>query len=128
MSEDNDFASELTQDELLSILQACPRWVDPLSSIQAEAYFSALVREVEIGDIELAAVRMRERILRDFKYISGPPEWIQGAEWLFSGSGRPMIFIGSLDVPSGVISHDSCRFYQFYDSESGDKRSVIQVA
>ena len=64
-----------------------------------------------------------------FRWADKPPEWIQDAEWPFADDGKPMVFLGQIDVPAASrIFHDEGRVFVFIDSNGGEVKTVTQIA
>jgi hypothetical protein len=98
--------------------------VRPDVPIEAEEFFTELVARFD----DRAALH---RHLEDqaggwFRCLRELPDWIQGADWPWSG-GRPMVFVGSIDAPPGTF-HDDARFYVFWSPEVGNRECIIQVS
>ena len=68
---------------------------------------------------------LKERLLKEFRFASQPPEWIQNPEWPIV-EGRPLVFLGQLEVEG--YFHDEAAVYVFHDPETGECQTVIQVA
>jgi hypothetical protein len=100
---------------------------DPSFPEEMEVYFVQLLNEARQSGEEIETW-LRRRIIEDFKYIDKLPEWIQGEEWQIC-NGKPMIFIGQIDVPSEAgIFHDESSFYVFLDGAGRETKVVVQVS
>ncbi len=112
-----DFDDAATYDLLLKICS--PYEVEPDSSIEAEAFFRALLaRYAGAADLESLAAWLNDQIPHYFVALGERPQWIQGADWAYA-NGQPMIFAGQIDlnraerekiVPS---LHDDTSLYVF---------------
>lgn len=118
-----EWESEITDDEAVYILllNICSRYeVEPDSSIEAEAFFRALLaRYPGAADLESLAAWLDEQIPRYFIALGERPRWIQGADWAFA-DGQPMIFAGQLDLNRAerekvvpTLYHDDTSLYVF---------------
>ncbi len=127
MSEHMDnFATEIP-DEILEILYSLGREFsfDPLSSVESENYFIKLLNEYDGIDLK---EWLRNTVLKRFLFIENKPEWIQGPEWQFS-NGKPMIFVGQINLPPQKTKlHDESMFYVFWDRDTGETKTIIQIA
>lgn len=96
--------------------------------IESERFFSRLV-EGFAGTREALFEHVRTNVARWFRCIDQPPEWIQDAEWQFTATGNPMVYLGHVDVPanSGVF-HDEGRVFVFIDPDGDEVKTVTQVA
>jgi len=66
----------------------------------------------------------RERLVERFKCADKPPKWIQSPSWPMNENG-PLVFLGQMDIKD--YFHDSASAYVFYDPNSGEYETVIQV-
>lgn len=95
--------------------------------IESEQFFSDMA-ENYAGTPEEFLAYVRENLGVWFKAVGERPDWIQEAEWQFSGGG-PMVFVGQLDVPADAgYFHDDARVFVFWDPATGETKSIIQVA
>ncbi len=103
------------------LIEICSRYeVEPDSSIEAEAFFRALLaRYAGAADLESLAAWLNDQIPRYFVALGERPQWIQGADWAYA-NGQPMIFAGQIDlnrverekvVPT--LYHDDTALYVF---------------
>jgi hypothetical protein len=113
-------------EELLTIVSERGARVDV--PIESERFFSRLVEGFQ-GTREQLIEYVRANVPRWFRWTGQPPEWIQDAEWQFTDDGRPMVFLGQVDVParSGIL-HDDGRVYVFIDPKGGEVKTITQVA
>lgn len=58
---------------------------------------------------------------------SRKPRWIQSPEWPSSRSGRPMVFLGQLNIKGSDLFHDNASVYVFADRDQGEFKVVVQV-
>jgi hypothetical protein len=68
---------------------------------------------------------LSEELLRRFRYIAEPPQWIQSPAWPIGPNG-PLVFLGQLDVND--YFHDSAAVFVFHDPGTGTCETVIQVS
>jgi hypothetical protein len=102
------------------LIDVCARYqIDPSSSIEAEDFFSGILSAYQGDSNKEALVAWLEKQLsKEFISLNETPHWIQGYEWQFA-NGKPMIFVGQLDlrIPRGSIAsqyfHDDTSFYIF---------------
>jgi hypothetical protein len=112
-------------DDLIRMVSEVGAQVDV--PIEAEAFFSEKVRGFS-GDRQEVLDQVRQSLRTWFRAVDQYPAWLQEAEWPFSG-GRPMIFVGQIDVPAATrMLHDDASFFVFWDPDSGEVRTLIQVA
>jgi hypothetical protein len=99
----------------------------PGASRESEEYFAQLIGECRReGDGWRDLIE--QSVAQAFRTIAEAPEWIQSGDWQFA-DGRPMVFVGQIDVPAGKgWFHDDASFYVFWDPDSGETRTIIQVA
>lgn len=92
--------------------------------IAAEGFFTELAARFD----DRAALRrhLEELAPRMYRCLRNRPVWIHDPEWPWA-DGRPMVFVGSIDAPSGTF-HDDARFYVFWSPEVGVRECIIQVA
>ena len=67
---------------------------------------------------------LHAELLKRFKYVSNPPEWIQNPHWPIHENG-PMVFLGQVEVKG--YFHDEAAVYVFHDPKSGACETIIQV-
>jgi len=123
----DDFESRIPLHLLNHILDVCsPFRIDPVSSVEAEAYFFRFVVEHREDAASLRSA-LTAALERDVCAMGHPPDWIQGPEWQFSG-GNPMRFVGQLNRnPRDTGLHDEAAFYVFWSPITGETRTVVQV-
>jgi len=124
---EDTFDSSIPLPDLEVILSVCAeRNIDPISSAQSEAFFADVVRNANENRVDLIeAVRDS---LNEFRSISEPPSWIQNPDWQFA-NGHPMVFVGQINVSAQAGHfHDDARFYVFWDPDTGEINSLVQVA
>ncbi len=68
---------------------------------------------------------LRERLLERFRYVAKPPRWLQSPSWPMGDKG-PLVFLGQFDVRG--YFHDDAVVYVFQDPDSGECKSIVQVA
>jgi len=91
-----------------------------------ESYLVGLLAEGRQSGEELEPW-LRRRVAKDFRCLNGPPEWIQAPAWPLS-DGKPMIFVGQVDVARDVgIFHDDSSFYVFVGQDDRETETIIQV-
>jgi hypothetical protein len=67
---------------------------------------------------------LRQQFLERFKYVDRTPRWLQTPSWPFGKSG-PLVFLGQLSVTD--YFHDEAAAYVFYDPETGQCETILQV-
>lgn len=120
------YTSEIPDDILEILLELCKEaGVDPLSSMESEAYFCELIKKYSGNKSEIRQY-FEKMIKREFKFMKERPVWIQGKEWQFY-NGKPMIFAGQIDtfVNKNGFSY-GISFYVFWDSKYGVTKTVTQ--
>jgi hypothetical protein len=103
--------------EILELVLECCQLhqVEPLSSLEAEAFFNPLVADYpEPTNREGLRAWLKEQIPQHFRVDKERPRWIQGAAGAFA-EGQPMIFAGQLDLegPDRPRYHDDTSLYVF---------------
>jgi hypothetical protein len=66
---------------------------------------------------------LTEQLLEKYRFISKPPEWIQGPCWPHGEAG-PLVFLGQLEVDG--YFHDFATVYVFHDQVTGNCETIIQ--
>ena len=95
--------------------------------LESEIFFTDIIEAFPSSKEECLAY-IRSNLQQWFRCIGSLPEWIQDADWPFS-EGKPMIFVGQTEVPPGTIwFHDTAFFYHFWNADTGETRSIIQVS
>ena len=103
------------------LLAAQPKWLDVDTKwLQDEIVAKA-------GDRRGDALRawLHEQLVARFRYVPGPPSWIQSPSWPIGPNG-PLVFLGQIEVPN--YFHDVAVAYVFHDPTSNECTTVIQVA
>ena len=104
------------------LLSAQPDWLNVLES----DYF---LKEVLPDAVDRSGKELehwvQDQLLERFRYVSGPPNWIQNQDWPINENG-PLVFFGELEV--GNYFHDDARAYVFYDEASMTCETILQVA
>ena len=113
-------------EEMLPDLYHLVCWTGAMPDEPEEAteFFTRLV--ARFPDRESCHRHIAEHVPGWFRSLRGRPEWIQNSEWQWEGS-HPMVFVGSIDAPSGLF-HDDARFFVFWSPKFGTTKCVIQVA
>lgn len=105
----------------LSLLYAAqPKWLDADSK-----YLTSLLASISVSDPKERKAILRKRILELFRYVKRPPRWLQSPAWPITDS-RPMVFLGQLSIED--YFHDTACVYVFHDPDTGESKSIIQVA
>lgn len=93
---------------------------------ECEEFLLDIRSEFSGTDLEFVEY-VRANVQNWFRCLSSYPEWIQNAEWQFH-NGKPMVFVGQLDVPVSMkLFHDDAAVFVFI-SLSGLTKNVVQVA
>ena len=99
---------------------------DPLASVELEEYWAQFVRDLP-SEVDLAS-EARLMAKRAFRSVAGVPAWEQAGEWPLE-NGEPMVFVGSICVPSRqVLFQDDSTFFVFYSPSTGRTRAIVQSA
>jgi hypothetical protein len=128
MSGEARFESTIPLDSLRVLLDLGREFgFDPLSSVEMEAYFACLLdHSPDTGEGLLEWIR--PQVAQAFRCLVAAPRWIQNPNWQLH-AGRPMQFIGQLDVTRAVgLFHDDASFYVFFDPPTGICRTIVQVS
>jgi hypothetical protein len=97
---------------------------DPTSSIEMERWCSDLINRCDPCD----EATVKKKVTSEFKCLAGGPRWIQNPDWPVGKSG-PMVFVGQLDCPPAEgLFHDETSFYVFFDPDTAERQTVMQVA
>ncbi len=108
--------------EILSEIGAAPD-----VPIENEEFFDKKINEFH-GSKDDFLKHTKSNMKNWFKSINKAPEWLQEPEWQFN-NGRPMAFVGQHNVPyTGNYFSDDAAFYTFWDPETGETKTVVQVA
>jgi len=124
---ENTFDSSIPLPDLEVVLSVCAeRNIDPTSSVESEAFFADVLRIARENRVDLIEA-VRDSLSR-FRSVSNPPLWIQNPDWQFA-NGRPMVFVGQINVPAQASQfHDDAHFYVFWDPDTGETKTLVQVA
>jgi hypothetical protein len=124
---EHTFESLIPLADLGVVLSVCAEHgVDPTSSSQSEIFFAEVVRNAHENRVDLSDA-VRDSLVQ-FRSVSEPPSWIQNPDWQFA-DGRPMVFVGQIKVSAQAgCFHDDASFYVFWDPETGETNTLIQVA
>jgi hypothetical protein len=109
--------------ELMTLL-AAEAGARPDIPIEAEEFFRELVERFGGSRNDLLA-HVRANARRWFTSVGQPPEWIQAEEWPWSG-GRPMVFLGQLEVRRATELPFDGSVFLFIDRTTGEVRTVTQ--
>jgi hypothetical protein len=113
------------EEAIPELFAVVPRFgARPDIPVAAEEFFTDLVARFD--DRSDLRQRLEELAPGMFRCLRERPDWIQDAEWPWA-AGKPMVFVGSIDAPSGTF-HDDARFFVFWSPEVGTRECVIQVA
>jgi hypothetical protein len=97
---------------------------DPTSSIEMEGWCNDLIKRCDPCD----EATVKREVSSAFNCVTARPNWIQNPNWPVAKSG-PMVFVGQVDCPTTAgLFHDETSFYVFFDPETGDRQTVMQVA
>lgn len=100
-----------------------PEWADV-----RDTEVDPIVAEAEAAGLAGKGLRqaVKSRIASMFRYVGKPPTWIQSPEWPRMASGRPMLFLGQIDVPETELP-GAPAVYVFYDTEASSFTVVSQT-
>lgn len=98
----------------------------PDSSDEATAFFRDLA-EAFPGTRDEFLAHVRSHAAEWFLSVGERPRWLQSENWLWGRDGRPMTFLGQIDVPQGArgFSCDTA-VYVFLDQATGQLHTVLQ--
>lgn len=98
----------------------------PDSSDEAIAFFRHLA-ESFVGTREEFLSHVRSHAAAWFPSVGERPRWLQSENWLWGRDGRPMTFLGQIDVPEKARAFpcDSA-VYVFVDQSTGELHTVLQ--
>jgi hypothetical protein len=112
-------------EDLLPIVYDVGAQVDV--PIESEQFFYGIVVDYA-GSRDECIEYIRSSLSTWFKSIGSRPQWLQEPEWQFS-DGKPMTFVGQIDVEARSSGfHDNARFFVFWSPDTGETKTVIQVA
>jgi hypothetical protein len=103
------------------LLRALPKYVDPPMDFLAE---HVIPRDEGLSDAQKAKT-IKERIKAQFRFVSKPPSWIQNPEWPIR-DGKPLVFLGQIQIDSPELFHDTGAAFLFYDPSDGSFETVAQ--
>jgi hypothetical protein len=110
--------------DLLTIVSAAG--ARPDVPAESEAFFSNVIEQFH-GSREDCLRYIHGNVRAWFRCVSDLPRWIQDANWQFS-EGKPMVFVGQIDIPhSAGYLHDDSSFFVFWNPDTGETKTVIQV-
>jgi hypothetical protein len=124
-----DFDQQDIYSLVLEVCEECS--VDPSSSMATEEFFRELLTQYSgAKNTSSVAEWLRVQTLTHFAALGERPRWLQGPDWPVV-DGKPMIFVGQLDVsaPSredaGSLFHDDTSLYVFV-ANTGPPVVVVQ--
>lgn len=103
------------------VLAAQPKWL----AVEMKYVETTFLARSEGRSGEVLKSWLAEELLRAFRYIKSPPDWIQNPEWPLGSSG-PLVFLGQVSVEH--YFHDVAAAYVFHDPATGECTTVVQVA
>ena len=103
------------------LLAAQPSWL----SVDTKYLGTAFLARAEGRMGESLQAWLREELLRAFRFVNEPPDWIQNPEWPI-GTAGPLVFLGQVSVEK--YFHDIAAVYVFHDPSTGECTTVVQVA
>ena len=96
--------------------------------IESERFFSGIVEGFEGSKQELLLF-VQSHMGEWFRWATNPPDWIHEAEWQFTDSGKPMVFLGQLAIERSVSAlHDEAAVFVFLDPSTSEVKTVVQVS
>lgn len=112
-------------EELIPMVSEVGALVDV--PIESEDFFSNIIEQFE-GTRKECLDYIKSNLKNWFKFVKKGPDWIQEAEWQFA-NGKPLVFVGQINIPKETgYFHDDAAFFIFWDTDSGETKTVIQVA
>jgi hypothetical protein len=107
--------------EFSSLLaKVAPKWLD----IHGD-YASHLQHQIGKKSGKEAEAWLKEYLVKEFRFVSKPPKWLQTAIWPMNGN-HPLVFVGQLDTSR--LRHDDSQVYVFFDHQSGTFTTIAQSA
>ncbi len=103
------------------LMSAQPRWVDVAEDGDFNAQFQAAADRLAGADLR---AWIKQAIPARYRCLGKPPRWLKSPKWLHD-KGRPLVFVGQLDV--GELHHDDAQLYVFHDERDGSYRTVVQT-
>jgi hypothetical protein len=109
------------------LLRICAEYqADPSESLESENYFRTLLSTyIGTSDEFSLAQWLTQHISESFISMRDRPQWIQGFSWPFH-NGKPMIFIGQLDIKANHYFHDDTSIFVFMPQNQGAITVVMQ--
>jgi hypothetical protein len=112
-------------EELLPIVSEVGAQVDV--PIESEQFFEELADTFAGSSAEFVEY-VRANLRSWFVCLNEEPSWLQEGEWQFA-NGKPMVFVGEMILPPEKTGlHDDAGFFVFWDRNTGETKTVIQVA
>ncbi len=68
---------------------------------------------------------IRQRYTELFKFQIKPPRWIQNPEWPVK-NGKPLFFLGQIEIKNSELFHDNGAVYLFADTETKAIETIKQ--
>lgn len=93
---------------------------------ECEVFLARIVEQFNGGRQELLDY-VKKNVESWFCCLDYRPRWIQEAEWQFH-DGKPMMFLGQLDIAKNILFHDDASVFLFYSCDTGITKNVIQVS
>ena len=103
------------------ILKTLPKYLDPPLEYITE---KVLPSDSALSDAQKQKL-MKERFKEYFRFLSKPPNWIQNPDWPIH-EGKPLTFIGQIEIESSELFHDDGAAYVFCDPSTGSFETIAQ--
>lgn len=92
----------------------------------AGTYFRYLA-ETFTGSREEFLAHVQRNAAGWFPAVGTRPRWLQSENWLWGSDGKPMTFLGQLDIPKTARAFPwDCSIYVFVDQANGELHNVLQ--
>lgn len=110
----------------LMVLLAREVAATPDNSAAAVAYFTHLAATFA-GTREEFLAHVQRSAAGWFPAVGARPTWLQSENWLWGSDGKPMTFLGQLDIPKTARAFPcDCSIYVFVDQTDGELHNVLQ--
>ncbi len=126
MREHKDTITEIPEHEMRILLTLGMEFgFDPVSCEESRRYFAGLLSKHQEANEDERVDRLRSIIAKDFTGREGKPRWLRHPAWPFV-HGRPMLFVGQLELCYKQSSEERDVIYVFRDQATGLTRTIVQ--
>ena len=110
----------------LMVLLAREVAATPDTPAAARAFFRHLA-ETFAGTSEEFLAHVQRSAAGWFPAAGPRPRWLQAENWLWGSDGKPMTFLGQLDITATARAFPwDCSIYVFVDQADGELHNVLQ--